>query len=364
MPLAISSLEINNYRAFRHLEVEGFGQVNLIVGKNNVGKTSLLEAIWLFATRGAPTTLARVLRLPSQAFRTVNRPRSMLSEETALSRLSLPRHLFFGRSELTYGEKIEPIIIKPLRGNHPPLVIQVLPLGSGQLRLFDDIPDLELTVHLGNTPLVTLELTSLQFRRIDTVPTRPVPSYYVPAHGLANEDVSRLWDQSSLTERESQVIEALRLIEKDVQAISLVESDYGVRTRQTIIKLASERDPVPLATMGDGMTRLFEIILAMVNCNDGILLVDEIENGIHYAIQPEMWRLIFTLARLLNIQVFATTHSLDCIRAFSYIAQNDRKSEGVVTSLRRRERRPTDIIAVRFGENEMEVVAREGLEVR
>lgn len=68
--------------------------------------------------------------------------------------------------------------------------------------------------------------------------------------------------------------------------------------------------------MGDGMTRLFNIIVALVNTQNGILLIDEFENGLHWSVQPKVWELVFYLAEKLNIQVFATTHSRDCIKGF------------------------------------------------
>lgn len=64
------------------------------------------------------------------------------------------------------------------------------------------------------------------------------------------------------------------------------------------------------------MTRLFHILVALVNAQDGVLLVDEFENGIHWSIQPVVWDIIYRVAERLNVQVFATTHSRDCIEGF------------------------------------------------
>jgi len=68
--------------------------------------------------------------------------------------------------------------------------------------------------------------------------------------------------------------------------------------------------------MGDGITRLFHIILALVTARNGILLIDEFENGLHWSVQSSVWKIIFRLAERLNVQVFATTHSRDCINGF------------------------------------------------
>lgn len=64
------------------------------------------------------------------------------------------------------------------------------------------------------------------------------------------------------------------------------------------------------------MTRLFHIIVALVNASDGVLLIDEFENGLHWSVQPQVWRWVFRLAERQNVQVFASTHSRDCIAGF------------------------------------------------
>lgn len=64
------------------------------------------------------------------------------------------------------------------------------------------------------------------------------------------------------------------------------------------------------------MTRLFHIIVALVNAKNGLLLVDEFENGLHWTVQPKIWKTVFRLAQRLSVQVFASTHSRDCIVGF------------------------------------------------
>jgi len=64
------------------------------------------------------------------------------------------------------------------------------------------------------------------------------------------------------------------------------------------------------------MTRIFQIIVALVNAQNGILLVDEFENGLHWSVQPKVWDIVFRLANDLNVQVFATTHSRDCVDGY------------------------------------------------
>ena len=75
--------------------------------------------------------------------------------------------------------------------------------------------------------------------------------------------------------------------------------------------------------MGDGINRILTIILAIVNCKDGYILIDEFENGLHHSVQGKLWEVIFYLSHKLNIQVFATSHSSDSVRSFAQTLKDE-----------------------------------------
>jgi AAA15 family ATPase/GTPase len=127
------------------------------------------------------------------------------------------------------------------------------------------------------------------------------------------------------------------------------------------VKVTGMPEPLPIRSLGDGMQRVLGIALALVNAKDGLLLIDEIENGLHYSTQPDLWRLIFQLAGKLNVQVFATTHSWDCIEAFQEAAQEDVQEEGVLIRL---EYKKGEVSATLFNEQKLAAVTRAQIEVR
>ncbi|MGH2639452.1 MAG: AAA family ATPase, partial [Rhabdochlamydiaceae bacterium] len=120
-------------------------------------------------------------------------------------------------------------------------------------------------------------------------------------------------------------------------------------------------EPLPLGSLGNGMLRVLGIVLALANAKDGMLVVDEIENGIHYSAQKELWQMIFRLARSLNVQVFATTHSWDCIEAFQVAAEEDKQEEGILIRLSLKK---DEIVSTLFNEEELQIATRGSLEVR
>lgn len=114
--------------------------------------------------------------------------------------------------------------------------------------------------------------------------------------------------------------------------------------------------------MGDGINRVLTIILALVNSDNGFLLLDEFENGLHYSVQEKLWNIIFNLAQKLNIQVFATTHSEDCIYGFEQVLNNtNNKADGKLIRL--------DVIngvirQVEFNANELKIANDQAIETR
>ncbi len=99
----------------------------------------------------------------------------------------------------------------------------------------------------------------------------------------------------------------------------------------------------------------------MANARDGILLVDEIDTGLHFTTMSNMWRLIWETAKRLNVQVFATTHNSDCWRSLTEIANADSQSEEGITIQRIEKGKQKSIV---FSEPQIVIAAEQEIEVR
>lgn len=190
----------------------------------------------------------------------------------------------------------------------------------------------------------------------------PVPCVHLdPSISRSTAQMGALWDNIALTDLEPEIIKAMKAVSEDIQAISMIGGDVrGARARTVIAKSARYPTPVPLKTFGDGVNRLFGIILSLCSARNGVLLVDEIENGLHYSIQTGIWRTIFRLAGDLNVQVFATSHSWDCIRAFQEAA-SESPENGMLVRL---SKRGETVVPTLFSEDELKIVTRDQIEVR
>ena len=164
-----------------------------------------------------------------------------------------------------------------------------------------------------------------------------------------------------LTDIEPEVVEALRIVDPQISAVSMIDDEGPVRTnRRAIVRTSNIRRPVPLRSFGDGLNRLFVIILSLANAGGGLLLVDEFENSLHHTVQLDAWRIIFRLAKELDIQVFATTHSNDAVKAFQEAAA-ETPEDGMLVRLTRR---GGEIIHTTLEESELAIATRDRIEVR
>ncbi|WP_243397460.1 AAA family ATPase [Crocosphaera subtropica] len=173
------------------------------------------------------------------------------------------------------------------------------------------------------------------------------------------ENVEKIWDLIQLTPREDKVIEALQIINPDVEKIGLTISQY---TKQIRLKIKGEDNPIPLSSMGEGMKKIFGLIIKAVILENGVLLIDEIERGLHYTAQTNMWRLLTKTAQELNVQIFATTHSWDCISAFIKALDNiEDKSFGKLFRLNNQSGK---LRAVEYKSDEISIAVNQAIEVR
>lgn len=378
--LLLESLEIEQFRAFQHLRIPELGRVNLIVGKNSVGKTCLLEALLLYAERASPNAIFQLLEARDEVSQSLARAAYFATspDEDIDSSYQSVKYLFYGRKDLI--EQQAPIQIGPINNDSAKLSLRINWFTeeyneerlrqlkkvesysqSSISRLDSEIADGMLpgiTVELGSTIVTHLLDRRIFRRRADLQPKpRKIPNFYVQAHRLEASTISRLWDQVTLTDLEKNVLEAVKIVIPQVEAINT----KGEKERIVLAKLTGLPEPLPLRSLGEGVTRILGVTLALVNAKNGILLIDEVESGLHYSVQLELWRLIFQTALHLNVQVFATTHSWDCVEAFQKAASTSQEEKGMLIRL---QRRGNDIIPTLFNEHKLAIATREQIEIR
>lgn len=375
----IESLRIKGFRCFSELTIPSFGKVNLITGKNNAGKSSLLEAIRILVSRGSLATMQGILNYREETNELNDLKRGVLTNDfgpyrslfTGLPDLRAESATFSvaasgrfptGNSELSVTSSWAAKRVDPEDGT--------VSYKTTTPDLFDDlggIPALEVCVGDQSRVISLPSLHGVSRRMLAMMPFRERSSelirsvYLDPFSSRTTGQLGALWDAVALTDAQDEVVKALKLISPDIEAVSMIGSgESRLHPRTAIVRTRQFDTPVPLRTFGDGVNRLFSIILSLCNAKNGVLLIDEFENGLHHSVQTSVWKSIFRLVRDLNVQVFATSHSRDCVRAF-HEAASDSPEEGVLIRLTRK---GDTVLPTVFEERELEIAAQHDIEVR
>jgi predicted ATPase len=311
----IDSLHIAGFKLFRDLTLPKLGRMNLFVGENNTGKSCLLEAIGLYAGRNP---IVDVLQTASLRSAEPLRPwdaRGWNEEGTAL------RHPVF---ELFHLES--PVIGSPIKietiGDSNPLLISasIRDVENGEVGPLSYVPvnparivdaDMEFVfgVYRGNKNVAWITRRNLPL----SVGILDLTVAHLQASGFSDERAAFLWDQLIQGPGQERVLSWLRLVDPRIQALDYI-AGRGI-SRVALVKVEGQ-GRIPLKSMGDGLRRMFHIGLAMATASKGTLLIDEFENGLHWRVQRELWEALGKAAQEFDVQIFATTHSRDCVSGF------------------------------------------------
>lgn len=374
----LDSLEIKGFRAFEHLKIAHLGSVNLIVGKNSVGKSSVLEALMFYAKQGHPTVMSDLLESRYEGTRSARTARDERPDIEEI--LYALRFLFFGRPQLKKELDEFAISIGPTKPQSKKLSIQLQwydskgrkdiylrqqalilwEKDSGEIREIGEIDETYPGVRVKfGKDIFDYPLDRIFSWPVYSVPKPWVKTSYVSASGLSLEEMGNYWDEIALTELQEEVKIASQMIVPGVEDINFVFLNSRTRSRVPVVKLNGSR--IPLHSLGEGSVRLLGLALSIVNAKGGMLLVDEIESGLHYSVHSYMWQFVFRLAERLNVQVFATTHSNDCVKGFQYAAKENEQVEGQLIRLERWGDKHT---AITLDERQLEISVTQNIETR
>lgn len=313
------SLEIKNFKTFNYLKIDNLNQINIIYGKNNAGKTTLLEAIYIGLSNVNPESIFSLLR---------GFPISQDSKEDSFNLLF---HNFNYKEEISINFEFENKALLKTTIGKPFLTKNIIikaknleeRINSNSLFIkwelnrsennsdilesiinFQNIPDQGQL--LGQKPLPPIP----SVLAIGTLNFEVKPEFYFAALGKILPDF-HVKTYGYLVKKgfKSQLIEALKTIEESIEDIDVIQI-AGV----SCIGIKIGENYFPIDAMGEGFNKIFSIIAKIIEKQNGILLIDEIENGVYWEVQGNFWKYLEKFAKEFNVQIFATTHSYEFMR--------------------------------------------------
>lgn len=317
----IDNILIKQFRCYKEFSIKGFRRINLIGGLNNAGKTILLEAILL---NSSPTfrhvSLLRGLRgegmdtkeLPEYTwdnfFYNLDRDKEILIEAEHSNKkvvgleISNDEVVDDFKTSDDEKDKEEVSVYEDLVTNEKNY--------KSVLHLKQKIDDKEIPI-----------LVAIAHNKGISVKELNAPSYktanFIPASSKRRQSIlARDFGVAEKRNKANLVLKALQIIDKDIEEIK-VSVVGGIHLEIKKIN----KNFMPVTLFGDAINKVLNIALTLINNNGSIILVDEIENGIHYTVQSDFWEFIIKLSfdKELDFQFFATTHSYEMLKSFGKV---------------------------------------------
>jgi len=366
-----TSFKIRNFRCFQELELDDLALVNLIAGTNNVGKTALLEAMFLHCGAYNPELILRlnafrgirteelsseywIEYLLSSLFNQFDISKSidLMGKDTVTGRRSLRLRAVGKLLELATHRVSVPVPDKSAMG-YTKDGLEGGPGGSEVAKV------LELEYEdAGKQGKCHMIMDRTGFHTEPFPSPSPFQAFFQDARDPASfSNQAVLYGKLEIHGKQDQVLQALRIIEPRLESVRnvtfsgnpILHGDIGMGHL------------VPLFMMGDGIVRVANLVLQIGNAPGGVVLVDEIDSGLHYSVMFNVWKAIAFAVRQSNTQIFATTHSWECIKAAHEAFASE---EDYDFRLHRLDRIDGEISAVTYNQEALAASLKHELEVR
>ena len=308
----IDNITIERLRGIRKCFLDDFGRFNIFLGHNNCGKTTVLEAIYLFL--GNDNIIGNV---------NINNLRQLIVDSDEKYKLN------FYNLETEYPITLSGIYNKAKRSAEFKYweqfaeAIDVNDIKDKQTALEKEYGLQLRYVTSTGTYMSKLILSSNKDKQARAEAPKElgnhINSVYLSSIIEHGDFAVNFYSEILKKKKEAKLISILCEIEPSIKDIvianGMIMVDIGLSQR------------VPIQVLGDGIRKIFEVVVAMFQCENGIMMIDEMENGFHYQSMPILWRAIIQTAKELNVQVFATTHNIDTLQAANTVLQEDAYKE-------------------------------------
>lgn len=311
----INSIEINQFRGIQRLAISDFSNINLVVGDNNSGKTTFLEAIQLLFAKSQLSSIKNVINQrtllnPGYNFYTsfikmfnMEQDRENLEFDIYANTYTGPLEFELrGQEKIIAGDDALQVSKKSVRNRTPYRTAGFTP------ETVREFAGIIISQNEKKTVEKEIRFTSLDNVLSGLTSKREV--HYIPSFGHLRYDLLKNIVENQ--EYKKLAIDILRQFDESIKDICYIKAD----DESYFEAIITERGIVmPFSVYGDGIKKILYILNKMFDATDSILLIDEIETGLHKKYYETLLPVVFALANKLNVQLFIATHSIEAIDA-------------------------------------------------
>lgn len=307
----ITSLDISRFRGIRDLSLPQLGRINLVVGDNNSGKTSVLEALQLLRSPG----LGNIYRIARQRESMFGLNTSSIYENLIYMFADEGGRYEFGVSSTIDGKEVS----QSIKGSVLRILLEPGEIDMATRRMIEESgTGLETDVFNGEAEYRDgdkIHKDSIhvnRYSRVTGTAVSAVDSYRIvyisPFEHLKGNTISLIVRNE---EYKKICLKALQLFDPDIEDMMILRSDINDRP----VEYLKHRSlgVMPLSTYGDGIKKVLVLSNAIATAERGILLIDEIETAIHKKYYLDIFSFLVKAAKAFDVQVFITTHSIEAI---------------------------------------------------
>ena len=353
-------ITIEKFRGIKSLPIKDLGRVNLFVGKNNSGKTSVLEAIFLITGISNPQ-----LAISIDLFRELvhNEADDFRFIFYGLDYLNEPKleALLYSRTVRTLN--IQPTLTTRVNSSDSSIEISKTSASTSDLNLSSDGIVFNFSIKAYHSRVTTHKSTlSFEGRTFKQEPAKnykeTLAGVFISSNFSNAADLPARLERIIVEKRKSDIIEILKIVDQNIKDIiigvnNMIYLDIGLNKY------------IPTNMQGDGLNKLLKFITAIYYNKDGLIFIDEIENGFHYKIFRSLWKAIIKAAQVFNVQLFITTHNYELITQLkNALDDQEMESERANISTYSLIRNQDNISAIRYDYSQFENAISAGLEIR
>lgn len=346
MDKCFNEIEISNFRGFDHIKIAHLTKLNVFVGANNVGKSSILEAVFMLSGMSNPIMPARINYWRAASANSMNSTRYLFHNIDLNNRPMLLARL---------NSYVRRLAFYPFRQSTADPSSDDTSMSSDVKQLnfdFDTKEEGDFSYHAS----LFADSNGILQQTVDANYKESLSCLFIPAD---KNDSNATNNFATLVKRNKKqlVIDALKEFDPNIESIEALPDGL-------YLAMKGMHELLPISMAGDGARRVINIISSIASEDYNIVMIDEFDNGLHYTTHKLMWKVLLKFIEKRDIQLFVTTHNLECLQSLEAVLQDDEKLQNLANVYNIAKTQLEGFQAYRYSFDELKEAVNNEIEIR